>query len=170
MQITSRRGFTLIELLIVIAIIGILASVILVGIGGGRASARDTRRIADLKQVQTALELYYTKNGIYPLLSTAPEASNAWVQLQTKLEDAGIGIALGGIPDDPLGGSKHYFYRAEAGMGGNPGTSYVIGSELEISNKAALDGSYKGVAPSAGAAQFPTHCGFGLLYCLSLGK
>lgn len=53
------RGFTLIELLVVIAIIGLLSSVVLASLNSARLKSRDARRLADLKQLQTALELYY---------------------------------------------------------------------------------------------------------------
>ncbi len=62
----SKRGFTLIELLVVISIIGLLASVVLVSLNSARAKSRDTKRRADLKQLQTALELYYDANNVYP--------------------------------------------------------------------------------------------------------
>lgn len=55
----KQRGFTLIELLVVIAIIGILSSVVLASLNSARQKSRDARRIADIKQLQTALELYY---------------------------------------------------------------------------------------------------------------
>jgi type II secretion system protein G len=64
-----KRGFTLIELLVVIGIIGLLSMVITVAFGNARLKARDAKRMSDLKQVQTALELYYTDQGRYP---TAP--------------------------------------------------------------------------------------------------
>jgi len=63
----KQKGFTLIELLVVIAIIGLLASVVLVSLNGARMKARDTKRIADLKQMNTALALYYdANNSQYP--------------------------------------------------------------------------------------------------------
>jgi len=63
-----KRGFTLIELLIVVAIIGILATFLLVNFIGVRQRARDAERKSDLRQIQSALELYRAdaSNGSYP--------------------------------------------------------------------------------------------------------
>jgi len=62
----NKKGFTLIELLVVIAIIGILASVVLASLNTARKKSRDARRIADIKQLQLALELYFDGNRAYP--------------------------------------------------------------------------------------------------------
>jgi len=62
------KGFTLIELLVVIVIIGILATLATVTLGSARGKARDARRVSDVKQIQTALELYYNDAGGYPNL------------------------------------------------------------------------------------------------------
>lgn len=62
----NQRGFTLIELLVVIAIIGILSSVVLASLNSARTKARDARRVADIKQIQVALELYFDANSEYP--------------------------------------------------------------------------------------------------------
>lgn len=62
----NRQGFTLIEILVVVAIIALLASMVIIGLRGAQARGRDARRISDLKQVQTGLELYYSSNGKYP--------------------------------------------------------------------------------------------------------
>jgi prepilin-type N-terminal cleavage/methylation domain-containing protein len=60
------RGFTLIEVLVVIGIIGILSAGVLANLGQGSAQARDAERKADLRVLQSALELYNLKNGRYP--------------------------------------------------------------------------------------------------------
>jgi len=60
------KGFTLIELLIVIAIIALLASVVLVSFPSSTAKSRDSNRIQELKQIQTALRLYYDINHEMP--------------------------------------------------------------------------------------------------------
>lgn len=62
----NQKGFTLIELLVVIAIIGLLASVVLLALGSARAKSRDAKRVADVRQVVSALELYYNDNNGYP--------------------------------------------------------------------------------------------------------
>lgn len=69
-----KRGFTLIELLVVIAIIGILSSVVLASLNSARQKSRDSRRVADVKQIQNALELFYDASSTYPaaLSSLAP--------------------------------------------------------------------------------------------------
>ena len=58
-----QKGFTLIELLVVIAIIGLLSTLAVVALTSARAKARDAKRISDVKQVQTSLELYFADTG-----------------------------------------------------------------------------------------------------------
>jgi prepilin-type N-terminal cleavage/methylation domain-containing protein len=60
------RGFTLIELLVVVAIIGILSSVVLASLNTARTKAKDAARMADVKSLKTAMELYYNDNNGYP--------------------------------------------------------------------------------------------------------
>lgn len=118
----KRKGFTLIEVLIVVAIVGILASVVLVGLGPIQRRGRDARRISDLRQAQTALELYYNKNGNYP-------ASASWSSLTATLKAAGIGIS--NIPNDPSTG-KNYVY-------GSDSSSYVVGATMEDATNPVLN-------------------------------
>lgn len=63
----KQKGFTLIELLVVIAIIGLLSTLAVVALNNARQKSRDAKRISDIKQVQTALELYYNDANGYPL-------------------------------------------------------------------------------------------------------
>ncbi|MBU1131363.1 type II secretion system GspH family protein [Patescibacteria group bacterium] len=58
-------GFTLIELLVVIAIIGLLSSLAMVNLNSARAKARDARRLSDVKQLSTILEMEATE-GTFP--------------------------------------------------------------------------------------------------------
>ena len=61
-----KKAFTLIELLVVVAIISMMASIILSSLNQARSKSRDARRVADVKQLQLALSLYYNDKGTYP--------------------------------------------------------------------------------------------------------
>lgn len=65
----NKKGFTLVELLVVIAIIGLLSTIAFISLNRARAKARDAKRISDVRQLQSALELYYNdqSNPSYPV-------------------------------------------------------------------------------------------------------
>ena len=75
--IRKQRGFTLIELLIVIAIIGILTSVVLISVSGARAKGRDAARISDLEQAVVAFRLHAETYGTFQV-SGAGYAGRGW--------------------------------------------------------------------------------------------
>ena len=131
------KGFTLIEMLIVIAIISILASVFLVGLRGFRAGAYDSRRMADMQKVQAYLEIYYTRNRLYPNVST-------WSALQSELVNSEVGISA--IPNDPIPGQTYYY-----GVDSSDFQSYVLGAKFSTPDHSALkeptelDGTVLGV-------------------------
>jgi prepilin-type N-terminal cleavage/methylation domain-containing protein len=83
----TKQAFTLIELLVVIAIIGVLATVSIIALSNARAKSRDAKRLGDLKQMQTALEMYFNDKGAYPLsidngiFSTSSGATSTYMQI-----------------------------------------------------------------------------------------
>lgn len=115
------RGFTLIELLVVISIIGIMASVVLASLETARAKARDATRLAQLKQLQSVLETYYSGPGTYPSTGGAWwGASNNGGNRDTSGVNAYIpGVTpdyIAELPLDPSGdisGWSGYLYQSD---------------------------------------------------------
>ncbi len=85
-----KNGFTLIELLIVIAIVGVLSTIVLASLNTARAKARDSARISNIKEVQKALAIYHSNNGSYPV-----SANSTW---------AGNGATYGSLPASGVDG------------------------------------------------------------------
>ncbi len=135
----GKQGFTLIEILIVVAIIAILASVVLVGLGPTQQAGRDARRLSDIREVQNALELFYNKCGFYPggAAASGPcssfTAPTTWATLTTLLTTtASLGVSS--IPSDPSS-NRTYGYAYNSGA-----TSYVVGAALENANNSVFTG------------------------------
>lgn len=124
----NTYGFTLIELLVVISIIAILTSFLTANFIGVRQKARDAQRKSDLKQIQSALELYRSDNGAYP--GSLPACGNALLSGSTTYMQK--------IPCDPLS-KNSYSYTA-----GTP--PYKLSACLENSNDQDLDSPLDTVA------------------------
>ncbi len=95
---TQKKGFTLIELLVVVAIIGLLSTLSIVALNTARAKARDARRVSDIKQIQTALEVYLSENGTYPT-STAALSPTFIVQVPVQPTPSNDGSCATGATD-----------------------------------------------------------------------
>jgi len=58
-----KKAFTLIEMLVVVAIIGILATAVIISIGPARTQARDARIRGDVEQLRNLAETYFNQNN-----------------------------------------------------------------------------------------------------------
>lgn len=137
-------GFTLIEMLVVVAIIGLLSSAILVGLGEARSRARDSRRIADIRQIQNGLENYYFESGTYPF---------------------NVYDTVSDLPHDPQGGEYRYIRKSSQG--------YVLGVCLERDRQSGIQ-SYESnddVGPLGSPLIPPLSCicSDSSAYCVSIG-
>ena len=84
----AQKGFTLIELMVVIAIIGLLSSVVLASLTSARAGARDAQRQEEAIQMRNALALYQLDNNGFPACPAVGGCSSTAVVtsvLQTPL-------------------------------------------------------------------------------------
>ena len=142
-RLSYKKGFTLIEMVIVIAVIGILMGIAFNGISSVQQNARDTRRISDLRKVQTHLELFFNRCGHYPVDATTcgnanvGAGSTGWDNLTTALT---LVVNENEVPDDPVKnkqGQGSYEYSFE-----EDGLGYVIGAKTErIGNNIDLTGT-----------------------------
>lgn len=125
------KGFTLIELLVVVAIIGLLLSVISVSFTSSRRKTRDTKRVSDMKQFKTGLDLYYENGSGYPDTGTW----NAAVGSQLSCS----GTTVLRVPRDPSSPAFNYTYTASGssltGCGGTVRGQYRL--DFYVENKAA---------------------------------
>ena len=110
----KSSGFTLVELLVVIAVIGLLSSVVLASLTVARRKSRDARRVSDMKQMQIAFEFYFDAFRTYP--------ANGYAGLSAILTPTYIST----VPNEPLGGWPAYRYCQRTA------TSYALGASLEI--------------------------------------
>lgn len=145
----ANRGFTLIELLAVVSIIAVLSAVAMTTLAAERAKSRDARRLADLAQIQRALELYHAQFQAYPAFNaiqtptgadcTAGGSSNDWCGLETALRDY-----IPKLPRDPAGAQATftYFYDSDTG---NSNKDYGLMARMEHQNsfaRVANDGGF----------------------------
>jgi general secretion pathway protein G len=130
-----ETGFTLIEIMVVIAIIGILATLIVPNIMGRPDEARITAAKHDVGTINQALKLYRLDIGRYP---TTEQGLKALVEKPTSEpipQNWKAGGYLGQLPKDPWG--NPFFYS-------NPGTR----SEIDIVSYGA-DGKPGGAGTDA---------------------
>ena len=98
MKTENQKGFTLIELLLVIAIIGLLVSIVTTVFISARDKSKDAKRLTDVKQISTALELHFDATGGYPVSgissTSIPGLSPAYIsQIPASPEPAGTGCS-----------------------------------------------------------------------------
>jgi prepilin-type N-terminal cleavage/methylation domain-containing protein len=107
------HGFSLAELLVVLAVIGMITAVGFGSITLARTKARDNRRVADMKEIQLGLALYFDVNRSYPAALTI-------------LDDSGQKF-LPTVPVDPKTGAQYEYLPY------NSNRNYCIGVMLEDS-------------------------------------
>jgi len=85
----SKSGFTLVELLVTIAIVGVLMGVVVAVLNPAMffGRGRDSRRLSNLAEIQTTLELDFAEENQYP--------ADAYAELS-------------GLPQDPDSGNYDY--------------------------------------------------------------
>ncbi len=123
-----RQGFTLVEILLVVAILGILAGVAVVGLGNRTKTANIAATRTSIKAIQTAIDIYEVDNGAYPatlqaLLTKGSE--NNW---------NGPYIKDGRMPQDAWGTEFGYTLKTDTYEIKSAGPDKQMGSADDLSN------------------------------------
>lgn len=145
MTTKQKAGFTLIEIIVVSAVVFLMATVAYAAINISKARSRDARRLGDMKQIVTALDIYYDQFGHYPdPHSYKPSVSNCGgydisSDAQPFLDPLLTAGILSQSPTDPLNsgncspgpsGTVYAYQYYAAGTNGCPadkGNYYVLG-------------------------------------------
>ncbi len=122
----GARGMTLIEIMVVVFILGLIATVIAINVGGVSDTAKIETAKLDIKGFEQALDLYMLKKGSYP---------NASEGLNVLYSE---GILKGSLKKDPWGKDYVYLYPGQKnprgfdlysyGASGSGGETLITGS------------------------------------------
>lgn len=141
----KKSAFTLIELLVTVSIVALLSGLVIINIFGNLAKARDAKRKNDLREIKTALEIYYNLTNMYP-----SSMNSSWPpQFNGNETISGCGSLsnptpdqcpwgspwtqdnvtyMGQVPRDPTASQSYYYRRASGGR-----LSYLLIAKLERS-------------------------------------
>lgn len=117
-----KNGFTLLELLVTISIIGIISALLLANFNAARDRARDAQRKADLRNIQTALGIYYNDYEAYPASGTGGSLGMIMAcGVQTSPTVCSWGtewkadnkLLMSTLPKDPLSSQSYQYTRID---------------------------------------------------------
>lgn len=134
-SVKPRRGFTLIELMVVIAIIGTLASGVMMLFADAQRDAKDKRRISDMRQLQRAFELYYVDHQTFP---TEAEGANGVISVNGTFIDL-MAPYLKGVPSDPSESATFSYYYDGSHRCGDRTFAVVFARQMEKPENANYD-------------------------------
>jgi general secretion pathway protein G len=115
----SEAGFTLVELLVVLAIIGLLTTLVVVNVLPAQGRAQQQKAKADIALIEQGLQMWRIETGRYP---TTEEGLAALTAPGT------MGAALARLPEDPWG--RPYNYRSP-GLDNRPYDIWSYGADGE---------------------------------------
>jgi general secretion pathway protein G len=107
-RIRNQAGFTLIEIMVVVFILGLLVTLVAPRIIGRTDEARVTKAKADIKAIESAMNMFKLDNGFYP---SSAEGIGALVQAPPRAKRFNPDGYLAKVPTDPWG--NEYVYQSD---------------------------------------------------------
>ncbi|HTM69194.1 MAG TPA: type II secretion system protein [Candidatus Binatia bacterium] len=136
MRTHKKDGFTLIELLLVIALIGLIASIAMIGMRTGPEKRLDLKRVTDIDQLQKALGLYAASQKAFPIMTGCVNGSTDLVSTELIAKGA---LALGTVikdPSFPTDVTQCYYYTSTTG------STYSLRYTLQTTSSAGTQGNH----------------------------
>ncbi|MGF2734739.1 type II secretion system major pseudopilin GspG [Marinobacter sp. DUT-1] len=104
----TQRGFTLIEIMVVMVILGLLVAIVAPNIMGRSDQAKVTIAETQLKNIQSALDLYRLDNSHYPSTQQGLEALVSKPSGSPEPGNWNPDGYLKSVPEDPWGNQFQY--------------------------------------------------------------
>ena len=120
-RFSFSRGFSLLEILIVIAVVGLLATLAVLSLNSARARTRDAQRISDISILRTVLSQHYLETSNYPLsagvqLGQPGTKTDVFTSLGFAASQEVNGIVY--LQRVPTGPKLNEYYRYRGGANG----------------------------------------------------
>lgn len=147
----GSEGFTLIELLVVITILGILAAIALPRIFDAIEVAKQTKAIADMRNLDKQIQIYYTLNSEWPSewgnVNAGPMPRDPWgnFYVYTRHENLGLLSLVFFRTDGPIVNINTDYDLYSKGPDGESIANILLGVSLDDIVR-ANDGSFFGLA------------------------
>ncbi|MDX1454026.1 MAG: type II secretion system major pseudopilin GspG [Gammaproteobacteria bacterium] len=104
----SQQGFTLMEVMVVVVILGILAAVVIPRIADNPGKARVVKANSDIRQLESALNLYRLDNFQYPSTDQGLQALVSKPSGSPEPRNYQAGGYIERLPKDPWGNAYEY--------------------------------------------------------------
>ncbi|MDO8517898.1 MAG: type II secretion system protein [bacterium] len=155
----NKGGFTLVELLVVIALIGLLSTILLTSLTQARVKARDSQRVGQFRQINSALELYFNLYDHYPPVLNLPSWTGtlcsddptclansdvSWDAMVSTLEAAKV-LAITPEPDSWEGKIAQLFFPKALAVGPHKiqDPTYPTRRYAYMTSAVPLNGNYR---------------------------
>lgn len=127
-----KKGFTLVELMVVITVIAILMTIAIVSFTRIQKQARDTKRKADIRTIETALQARFTEFQAYPVVEAPAQPASTVLGTDVLVPNYMPSVPTAPLGSTSLNGNTDYMYVSDA-----LGFSYSLCTTLETATASA---------------------------------
>lgn len=114
-SVARQGGFTLLEIIVVIVIIGLLATVVVQNLAGEVDKARVTKAQADVRALESALNMYKLDNFHFPSTEQGLRALTERPNVPPEARNWRAGGYVTSLPQDPWGNPYQYLSPGQHG-------------------------------------------------------